>query len=296
MRNRWNINAWTVLGLVFAGMAIYLLFNPTRTGVVPNYRNASSHWWASEVLYEGGTHGFLYFPQFAIFFTPITLIRPSVLGEIVWRALGFGLFGLGLWKLSRLCTSIGAQETPRPRDAFLLLTIVAVPASLASLQNGQTNLPLSAALVLAALAVRDQRWWIASWLLILCLFLKPIALAPWLLALAVFPVIRVPLLLGVPLVLAVGFIHPNLSYAWSQWGEFLGKLLRSYTPVDLRVSDLFGMLEKANIPNVFPVNTIIRSLASAAALAWVWFRFGRGGYPCRLLGPLGGNCLDSDHF
>jgi hypothetical protein len=88
---------------------------------------------------------------------------------------------------------------------------------------------------------------------------------------------RIPLLCGVPALLVIGMIHPNPSYAWSQWVEFGTKLFHSYTPENLRVSDVFGMLEKAGIPNVFPVNSISRALGSLAALAFVWIRFRQRG-------------------
>ena len=62
MRSRLNFLAWTILVTVYVGMSVYLILNPTRTGVVPNYRFAASHWWISESMYPGGTHGFLYAP------------------------------------------------------------------------------------------------------------------------------------------------------------------------------------------------------------------------------------------
>jgi len=280
MRNRWNTLAWSILGLVFTGMAIYLILNPTRTGVVPNYRFAATNWWISKSMYPGGTHGFLYLPQFAVFFTAFNLIQPPVLGEILWRAMGFGLFAFALLRLAQI-VSPTTHDSRSPSSqhalAFFLLVLLAVPASLASINNGQTNLPLSACFVLTFLAIRDGKWATAAALLTLCLVLKPLALAPWLLAFAVFPFMRIPLLCGVPALLVIGMIHPNLSYAWSQWLDFGTKILHAYTPVNLRVSDVFGMLEKAGIPNIFPVNSISRALGSLAALVFVWFRFRQRG-------------------
>ena len=156
MSRRWNILAWSILATVFLGMSVYLLLNPTRTGVVPNYRMAATNWWIGQPVYGGGTHGFLYFPQFIIFFTPFNLIRPEILGEILWRAFGFGLFGWSLWQLA----GISNRQHSRMRAADptrLWIVLLAVPAALASLSNGQTNLPLSACLVLAVLAVRGER-------------------------------------------------------------------------------------------------------------------------------------------
>ena len=280
MRSRWNTLAWSILGVVFAGMALYLIVNPTRTGVVPNYRFASTHWWISESMYPGGTHGFLYLPQFAVLFTPFNLIQPPVIGEIFWRAMGFGLFGFALLRLAQV-VSPTTHDSRSPSSqhvrAFFLLVLLAVPASLASINNGQTNLPLSACFVLTFLAIRDRKWATAAAFLTVCLVLKPLALAPWLLAFAVFPSMRMPLLCGVPALLVIGVIHPNLSYAWSQWVEFASKLSHSYTPENLRVSDIFGMLEKAGISNNLFVNSITRALGSFAALAFVGIRFRQKG-------------------
>jgi hypothetical protein len=255
-------------------MSVYLILNPTRTGVVPNYRFAATHWWDSTSMYPGGTHGFLYAPPFAVLFSPLNFLRPEVLGEILWRAVGFGLFAWGLWKLagvsSRQHGHIGTSD-----PTFLWLVLLAVPASLASVNNGQTNLPLSASLVLTALAIRDQKWMPAVLLLSLSLVLKPIALAPWLLAFAVIPAMRRPLLLGIPGLVLVGFLHPNPSYALGQWVEFFVKLSHSYTPENLRVSDIFGAVGKAGVLIPPILDKGIRASACLGALIWVWrsYRF-----------------------
>ena len=272
MRSRLNILAWAILASVFVGMSIYLILNPTRTGVVPNYRFADSSWWASESMYPGGTHGFLYAPSSAVLFSPFHFLRPALLGEILWRAFGFGLFAFALRNLS-VCSLQPAASLSAfrfPNSALLALVLLSVPASLASLNNGQTNLSLSASLVLAVLALRDQKWNLASLLLTLALILKPIALAPWLLAFAVIPNVRKALLVGLSALVVIGFFHPSPMYALGQWGEFFQKLFAAYTPENLRVSDLFGSLEKAGVtvPLLFEKGT--RALACLGALAWVW--------------------------
>jgi hypothetical protein len=227
-------------------------------------------------MYPGGTHGFLYAPTFAVLFTPFHLIQPAVLGEIVWRLFGFGLFGWGLWRLA----GIFNKENSARREfdsTFALLVLLAVPASLASINNGQTNLALSASLVLLCISIRNEKWNSAAACLTLTLVLKPIAVAPWLLAFAVFAPIRIPLLGGLVAVGILGFIHPDPAYALGQWIEFWVKLSHSYKPVDLRVSDLFGMLEKAGFPNPFPFNSLSRIVASGTALWFVLWKYRRGG-------------------
>ena len=157
------------------------------------------------------------------------------------------------------------------------IVLLSVPASLASLNNGQSNLPLSASLVLAVFAIRSEQWGWAALLLSLAVILKPIALAPWLLAFAVFPAMRKPLLLGLLPVLLLGFLHHDLHYATDRWVKCLQKIVRSYTPENLRVSDLFGMLEKAGILVVPWVKSFTRAVACLGALSWVWRSYRRQG-------------------
>jgi len=277
MRSRWQFAGWGILAAVFAGMSLYLFLNPARTGVVPNYRFASTHWWMGQSMYPGGTHGFLYVPQFAVLFSLIDWIRPPVLGEIVWRGLGFGIFAWALWKLGNLF-SHPHSRLGITTHTFMFLVLLAVPASLASLNNGQSNLPLSAVLVLLCLALREERWKLGAVLLTIALILKPISVAPWLLVFAVFTRMRIPLLAGLMVMGLVGFAHPSPSYAWGQWVEFWGKLTHSYTPENLRVSDLFGLLEKMRFPNPLPFNSLTRIVAAGSALLFVGWKYRRGGW------------------
>jgi hypothetical protein len=130
-------------------------------------------------------------------------------------------------------------------------------------------------LVLSAYAFRQQKWSLAALLLSLSLVLKPIALAPWLLAFAVIPAMRRPLLLGIPGLVLLGFLHPNPSYAWGEWVEFFVKLSHSYTPENLRVSDIFGAVGKAGLGIPPLMEKGIRASACLGALIWVWrsYRF-----------------------
>jgi hypothetical protein len=99
-----------------------------------------------------------------------------------------------------------------------------------------------------------------------------------LLAFAVFAPIRIPLLGGLVAVAIIGLIHPDPAYASGQWIEFWAKLTHSYTPENLRVSDLFGMLEKAGFPIPLPFNSLSRVTASCAALGFVIWKYRRGGF------------------
>jgi hypothetical protein len=75
----------------------------------------------------------------------------------------------------------------------------------------------------------------------------------------------------------VGLMHPSPTYAWSQWIEFTNKLLHSYTPENLRVSDLFGFLERLGLPNPLPFNSLTRAVAAGSALVFTFYKYRRGG-------------------
>ena len=66
--------------------------------VSPVYWLASRQWWASQEMYGSkemtlqGRHGFLYFPQAAVLFTPFAYL-PLAVSEVLWRGLGLGARG-----------------------------------------------------------------------------------------------------------------------------------------------------------------------------------------------------------
>ena len=110
----------------------------------------------------------------------------------------------------------------------------------------------------------------------MALILKPISLAPWLLAFAVFTPVRRPLLIGCVGMAILGFLHPNVAYAWQQHLGFVHKLMDSYTPENLRVSDIFGIFQKAHVSTPLYVDKAARALASLAALWFCWWKYQRG--------------------
>ncbi|HEY8966441.1 MAG TPA: glycosyltransferase 87 family protein, partial [Candidatus Methylacidiphilales bacterium] len=193
-------------------------------------------------LYElTSIHGFLYFPQAALFFLPFTPL-PLPLGEVLWRLLSLGFLAYAVAKLVR---HLRRERAGRP-DApwFVLLSFLVIPASFASARNGQTNLALAAALLLAGLELIDRRWTTASLLLLLMLALKPIAAAPLLLAAAVHPPMRGRLALGLVVFVLLPFffapLHPG--YVLDQYDLMIRKLKIAGSPDEHGFADLGGLL------------------------------------------------------
>jgi photosynthetic reaction center L subunit len=79
-------------------MSVYLILNPTRTGVVPNYRFAATHWWDSTSMYPGGTHGFLYAPPFAVLFSALCIVISGPFWTRGWPEWWGWWLNMPIWK------------------------------------------------------------------------------------------------------------------------------------------------------------------------------------------------------
>jgi len=238
--------AWVVAALwllVFAGIAADVIRKPTKHTTVPTYQTASTQWWQGVDPYTLRTHdGFLYFPQAAVLYTPFTW-GPGLTGELAWRAFAFGLFALALWRLGR-----GFLDRGDARTNFLILTLLAVPCSLASLRNAQFDLPLAALVVLTAAEIGAARWTAAAVCLCVAVALKPLAVVPLLLFGAIYyKELLGRLALGLVIVLLLPFVHWNPAFAAHEYVRCVQTLLWAGQPHEPRFSDLTALLAHVGI-------------------------------------------------
>lgn len=223
---------WGIFALVVCGI---VAVQPDRRTVTPEYREASNEWWNSGLEIYTGKSGFLYLPQAAIFYTPFELL-PARVGEPLWRLVMLGSLAGALWWGAK---RLGGDNRGM---LFLFASLLVLPASLASARNGQVNMPLAALYLFAALAIAGRHWWWAAACLAVSLGLKPISLAPMLLAGAVFPRLIWPLGVCTAALLALPFAHPDPAYVAGQYREFLWCLSESGRPTKHNWCDLAGML------------------------------------------------------
>jgi hypothetical protein len=207
--------------------------------VTPTYARASQAWWQHRNLYDlQSVHGFLYLPQSAILYAPFALL-PPVPREILWRAVNLAIVASALARL--------ACFLPRPSRSFVLLSLLTIPASLASARNGQTNLPLAGAMIHGFLEASNMRWNRATLWLLLGLVYKPIAIVPYLLAGVLYPRLRWSLLSGTILLLAMPWLFAPAGFARDQYQLFWQKFLLSGQPQEPSFSDLSGLLDALRI-------------------------------------------------
>lgn len=228
------LGAWLLFALI---IGIVVACRPDKHTVTPEYRQASEKWWhGTESLYDMSQGGYLYLPQAAILYTPYQLL-PKRVGEPLWRLTGLTLLALGLWRVASL---LNPEQKER---LFLAATLLVIPASCASAQDGQMNLPLAGLMLLSVADLARSKWNLATLWLLLSILLKPIALAPTLLAAACFAPLRLRLLGGLALALAAAYLHPSSSFVTGEYHHFLQKFALAGSPlIGERFSDFFGML------------------------------------------------------
>lgn len=252
---------------LFIGVGLWVLFalivgtivaiQPDKRTVTPEYRQASEKWWGgTESPYNMSQVGYLYLPQAAILYTPFQIL-PKRVGEPLWRWAGIALLATGLWRVASL---IRPNQQAR---LFLWATLLVIPTALSSARNGQVNLPLAGLMLLSVSALAGARWNKATLWLLLAVMLKPIALAPALLAAVCYASLRLRLLSGFLICLGAAYFHPDAAYVTGEYRHFWAKFMLAGQPANQDFSDFFGMLWHWGI---HPTPTVISALRALAAL------------------------------
>ncbi len=152
--------------------------------VYPILAEGSKLWWADQPL-----HGYIedlhdiyrYSPTIAILFGPFAYL-PEWLGACLWGLLSIGLFVAAVRVAARELLP-GLWTTDR-QGVFLGLTLL---GAMAGIWSGQSNAILVALVIFAMQAIKNRRWWMASFLLAIPVFIKIWPLAVVLLLIVCFP-------------------------------------------------------------------------------------------------------------
>ncbi len=262
---RGSVRAAWVLWAVFAvGVSIIVVRSPGRTVTVP-YREAAEAFVHSRPMYAGGKMGWLYPVQSAMMFVPFTF-EPREVGEVLWRCVGIGALAVAVWRLTR-------RASPRGHDLFFLVSVTAVGVSLGAARNGQSNLHLAALTVLACDAIAARKWWGAVIWLSLALAVKPIAIVPVMLWGALHRPLWWRLPIGLAVVAALPFLHPDWGYVAGQYVAGLRKVvdagdIRDFT--EFHPADLTSLLNLVGVSPGAPWLTPLRAAAALAVLGLSW--------------------------
>jgi alpha-1,2-mannosyltransferase len=250
---------WCLFIAVIEGIAIN---RPSRS-ITHIYQSASQDWWSSIPVYTEGIHGFLYFPSSAVLFGPLAALPPS-LCDLVWRLLIVTAFSSAVYRaLTLILPGVEHRLT-----AWVL--VAAIPTASINILRGQCEMMMLAIVMHAAVDIgqgRDRR---GGWLLTLAVALKPLALVPALLFAAVRPNTRVPLSLGMIVIFAVPFAHPDPGYVAGQYTALIGKLTAAAAPDSGRWFDLTRLFTEAGGHPTYSLMTELRLVAALLTLSVAW--------------------------
>jgi len=202
---------WIVLTVA---VTVKTLVQGDHHSVYKIFAVASQNWWADLSLYQWneGVDVYRYSPTFAVAFTPFAVL-PSRLGNILWN---LGSLFLLLWSLRLLVRHVLPGEwTPWREGLFLGLAAL---ISMAMIWVAQSNTLVIALIAFSAVAIVRQRWWMASCLMALPVFIKLWPMALVLLLMACWPrqlTWRFPVPMAV--LTAVPFLTRPLNTVWQQY-------------------------------------------------------------------------------
>jgi hypothetical protein len=144
--------ALSVWILAIAGVAIHAFLNPGKHTVFPIYALASHAWWAGRPLYfQSQPDEFLYGPIFAVAMSPLAFICASF-GGMLWKTLNSTAFLVALFAWLK-----SARRDRLGNGAVSVVLLLALGESLQSLYDGNANLLMLAAIMLALTALARGR-------------------------------------------------------------------------------------------------------------------------------------------
>jgi alpha-1,2-mannosyltransferase len=227
-------SAWALWGLTIVLISVLVYIHPFNTNLCSTFSPSSFNWWAGRNLYFlVSIDGFLYFPQFAIIYSPFAFAG-NPFGDIAWRAVGLALYCVGLWRLAKLLSPKNAPLV------FALATFAVFAPALSSIRCGQANLHIAGFLLNTTVELARKRWSAAAIYLIVALAVKPIIFVFLLLAVVIYRPMIWRLAVGLVIFALFPFATQNPHYVMAQYHDCATKLLVAAKP-DRAFCDLRGI-------------------------------------------------------
>ena len=224
--SEWKVAAlacvtWTAW---FVGVALTLSSAVRRLAVqrefaIYEYLEFIATFWAKSPLYvPESLHGFHYLPIMLIIGTPLSWVNIQLAGAI------FGLLSVVFFSFGvvRIAQQIVPTRSAAAAGCILAISLMAAWIALRLLQM---QMPMTAAMLCATAAGMRGHWRaFVAWLL-LAVALKPLAIVMVLLAVATIPKTRVPLIVGIALLLLLPFAFQSWAYLATEYVNYVRQLL-----------------------------------------------------------------------
>ena len=253
------IGLWVALAVVIAAKTLQ---NPANHSTYPLFRDASLAWWNSVDVYDHDAFGgqYRYGPSFAMVLGPIASL-PSEIGAMLWALMNVGVAFWATWALARRV--LPGMQSPLARN---LLLAVSVFPSAHCLYSSQTNLLIFSLVAFAAIAILDERWWLAALLLAIPAHIKVWPLAGALLLTAYWPrrlAWRLPI--AVAAVAALPLLARPPAWVWQQYVQWY-QLLVGPAQIRHTYRDAWTIWELISAPVDPRLYAVLQLATGAAAL------------------------------
>lgn len=253
------IGLWLVLAVVIAGKTLQ---NPENHSTYPLFRSASLAWWNGVSVYDREMFGseYRYGPSFAMVLGPIAWL-PYEIGAVLWALMNVGVAFWATWALARRVLP-GVQS---PLAGNLLLAVAVFPSA-HCLYSSQTNLLIFSLVAFAAMAILDERWWLAALLLAIPVHIKVWPLAGAMLLAACWPrrlAWRLPIALAA--VAALPLLAKPPAWVWEQYVQWY-RLLVGPAQIRHTYRDAWTIWELVSSPVDPRWYTVLQLTTAAAAL------------------------------
>jgi hypothetical protein len=243
---------------------------PGMHSLYPTYARAGREWLTRGIVYHAHWappyDQYRYSPVVTVLLVPFHLL-PDVLGSVLWRLLNGGVFLAGFaWFLH------AAAPVHLSQRQHAILSLLALPLALTSLNNGQPNLLVMGLLLAAVAGIARDRWNVAALCVGLGCAVKIYPIAIGLLLAAMYPRrFALRLVLAIVLLAALPFLFQAPDFVADQyaaWYERLGDNDRKYWPLNEAYRDLWLLFRVARVP-ITPAVYLGIQLAAAAGCALV---------------------------
>lgn len=264
--NRRSAPEWPRIALltwlsVLAAVVGHALVYPRAHSLFDVYALASRRWWAGLDVYLRGREYYRYSPLFAVTMTPLAYL-PERLGAALWKLLNGAAYGFALSMWSRW-----ALPGSRNRGEVARLCLLGLPLALHSMHNGQANLVMLAAALMAVTDAAGRRWNRAAGWLAAAVLIKGYPMALALLLVALYPrqlALRFSLALVLGLVLP--FATQPVELVAGQYASWWHHLRDSEHIMRERIRSLNYLWAVAGLPRTLRTWDALEAVAGAVAL------------------------------
>ncbi len=254
----WRRIAWALWLIPLLVITVIVGTHPEKHSVVYHYHDAVERWHGQRTLYDGPL-GMNYLPTFVPLFMPYHLL-PLPVADNLWRWTAVVGMAFGLWCFSR--------HSKSPDRKFAFLTVIGLPLCLGAMRNGQANAHLGAALLLTAVCLGAERWWLAALFASLTFLTKPIGLAVIGLTFVVFPKLWWRLGICWAGVLLFPFFFGSPDYVIEQYRNAFHNLQECAASTNREFADVNGVLRIIGLPVKVAASTVLSTAAGGLFAAF----------------------------